>query len=141
MYKFFYFLSFILFFTGCELITIGTRQVNVSDNIFDYNQKSSIGTIFLFKIELDSNNVSAASDLIAKEDGTKYLAIERYEKYYDIFRMKRMMNNKVLTDYYVDSLANNKMKYDMEINYRKILSFTTIKINNLWFISEMGKYE
>ncbi len=141
MYRFFYFLSFILFFTGCELITIGTRQVNVSDNIFDYNQKSSIGTIFLFKIELDSNNVSAASDLIAKEDGTKYLAIERYEKYYDIFRMKRMMNNKVLTDYYVDSLANNKMKYDMEINYRKILSFTTIKINNLWFISEMGKYE
>jgi len=141
MFRIVYIFCFSILFTGCELITIGTKSETKVFDFFDYNQKSSLGAIYLFKTELDSNNVSAASDLIAQKDGTKLLAIERYEKYFDIYRIKRMITMNEITEVDADTLSSVKLKYNMEFGYRRLISFTALKIENSWFITEMGNYE
>lgn len=130
-----------LFNTGCELIVIGTRAIPETREIVEYNQKSALGTIYLFKAELDSNNVPAASNFIRKSDGDKYLAIERYERFYDIHRVRRMISSHEITDIKFDSFRNDMLVYKLEFNFRRKLYFNALKIDNDWYITDMGNYE
>ncbi|MBX3043582.1 MAG: hypothetical protein KIT33_03285 [Candidatus Kapabacteria bacterium] len=126
---------------GCELVVVGTRADFATQNYVEFNQKSALGAIYLFKAELDSNNVPAASQMIKQEDGMAYLAIERYEKFYDIHRIKRMISLAEITDIKADTLSSNQMRYNLEFNFRRKLFFNALKVENNWFITDMGNYE
>lgn len=125
-------------FYGCELIIIGTKSNVQIAEIVEYNQKTALGTIYLFKAELDSNNVPAASQLMKQSDGKSYLAIERYEKFYDIHRFRRIMAMSEITDISSEAISGDKMKYNLEFNFRKKLYFNALKVENNWYITEVG---
>lgn len=132
---------FSMVFTSCELIVIGTKTDTTLPEVIEYNQKSALGTIYLFKAELDSNNVPAASNMLKKPDGNTYLAIERYERFYDIHRFRRMISSREITDISSVVLSPDRMRYNLEFDFRRKLYFTASKIENTWFITEMGNHE
>jgi hypothetical protein len=129
---------FVVLLGSCELIVIGTPSYG--PRIVEIDQKSSIGAVYLFKAELDSNNIPAASQILANPDGRFYLAFEKYEMYYDIHRLQRILNNKSITNIFVDSLSSNKKKYKFEFNYLDTMAFTTRKINEDWYITDISNW-
>ena len=132
---------FSIYVSGCELIVIGTKADINMPELVSFDQNSALGAIYLFKAELDSNNVPAATQLIAKPEGTAYLALERYEKYFDIYRIKRMISSREITHINSDTLTGGRMKYNLEFDYLRKMYFTALKIENNWYITEMGSYE
>ncbi len=131
---------FTVLLNSCELIVIGTKTTPQVKEFVDYNQKTPLGTIYLFKAELDSNNISAASELLAASDG-RFLAYQRYEKFDEVSRFKRMMSLKEITDVEGDKISENLYKYKLEFDYRRTVTFVTNKISNNWFITDMEGYE
>ncbi len=127
--------------SSCELVVIGTRANIALPDRVEYNQKTALGAIYLFKAELDSNNVPAASQLLIKENGDTYLAIERYEKFYEINRFRRMMSSNEITDIKSEMEISNTIKYKIEFGFRRKVMFTALKIKNNWFITNMDSYE
>ncbi len=119
--------------TSCELIVIGTKR----QEIFEINQNSPIGTIFLFKAELDSSNIHAASQLLAHPNGMKYLAYEKYELFDDITRLKNIISHKPVTLVKADTISVNHCKVTVELDYLKTLQFTTSKLDDKWFITSI----
>jgi hypothetical protein len=134
-------LFLLLSLSSCELIVVGTRTQLVVPDKVEYNQNTALGTIYLFKAELDSNNVPAASQYLKKDNGDTYLAIERYEKFYEIHRIRRMISSSEITDIKSEMSIPNQMKYRIEFDFRRKLSFTTLKVKNYWFITDMDSYE
>ncbi len=117
--------------TACELITIGAKR----QEIIEISQRTPVGTIFLFKAELDSSNIPAATQLLAHPNGNKYLAYEKYELYDDIARLGYIISNKPVTHIKADSLSDNHCKVTVELDYLKTLHFTTAKLEDKWFIT------
>jgi hypothetical protein len=123
-------LLLLLFVAGCEIITIGKK----AEPTIDINQQSPIGAVYLFKAELDSNNITAASRLMADSNGKKYLAEDKYEMYSEIARLKNTIFRKPITKTITDSLKPDSYKVKLELDYIKIISFTTKRIDNDWYI-------
>lgn len=124
-----------LLIVSCEIITIGSPN-SAPIEVVNYNQNSSLGALYLFKTELDSNNIPAATQILAGIDGEILLAFEKYELYYDVYRMKRKIAKKPITKMYQDTLNDSRMKYTIEFDYLTNVTFTTEKISNFWFITE-----
>ncbi len=133
-----YLLVIILASTGCELITIGVKKAPTTRVVINLNQKTPEGVLLLLKAELDSNNVWGAAQIIANNNGDKYLAIEKYQKHYDIFRVKRIFGNYPFEIVKSDSLNANSRKLSFEINYMKKYTMTAEKIDDLWYIIDLG---
>lgn len=132
-------LALIIFFTGmalagCELIRIGTKPEERV--IIDATQHSPLGAVYLFKIELDNHNVPAATRLLADASGRHYLAIEKYDMYYEVARMKRIVSSRPVTYITKDTVSENIHKINMEIDYLKTFIFKTEKYNDLWYITD-----
>ena len=125
-------LSFV--FTSCEIITIGTPNAPKKE-VINVNQQSPLGAVYLFKTELDSNNVPAAAQILADSSGNLLLAIEKYERYFDVDRMKRKIGQKLITKIVRDSLAENDYRYNVEFDYLTNVTFTTSKIRDEWYIT------
>ena len=53
---------------SCEAFVIGQNASGQPP--VERSQKTSIGVAYLFKAEIDSNNVSAATDLMLHQSGT-----------------------------------------------------------------------
>lgn len=134
----FIFFSIILL-TSCELIVIGEKAPQRPE-VINYDQESAMGTIFLFKTELDSNNVPAASQLLARPDGSTYLAFEQYEMYFEVERVKRLLSSKPVTSFRSDTIAHGKQILDVEFDYLTHFQFTTTKIKNNWYIVNYKHY-
>ena len=115
---------------GCEVVTIGKK----ADPVIDINQQSPIGAVYLFKAELDSNNISAASRIMAEPNGNKILAQDKYDLYSEMSRLKNKFNKKPITSIASDSLQPDSYAVTMEYDYINTIKFTTLKINNDWFI-------
>lgn len=131
--KKFYILTFCcILFYGCEVFTIGGKRI-VKTQI-EANQKSPIGTVYLFKSELDSNNVPAAIRLMLRPSGYPYLALEKLELYDELSRIRRIINNKPITDFRSDSLTENSFKLNIEFDYLKTITFVTSKFDENWYI-------
>jgi hypothetical protein len=122
--------SFIL--SSCELIVIGTPKKET--RYIDISQRNAFGTILLFKTELDSNNVPAATDVLAKDITKKYLAIDKIEFYDEVNRIGRIISKKNITKYTTDTISKDLYRLNLEFNYRKQISFTTTKIDSSWYI-------
>ncbi len=126
-------LSFAL--TSCELYVIGN---NVPKPI-PINQSSSISVIYLFKTELDSNNIRGASQVLARPNGNYYLAIEKYEMFLEIDRIKRILANKSITDFRTDTLSPDIHRVIVQFDYITIVDFKTQKIDDNWYIVDYSE--
>jgi hypothetical protein len=124
-------LLLVMVLTGCELIIIGNER---KPKPIDVNQKSAIGAVLLFKLELDSNNIPAATGILASPQGRRFLAIEKYELYDEVARLGRKIANRNVTSLKTDTLSGSTYNIVLELNYSKSLSFTTSKINDNWYI-------
>lgn len=124
---------------GCEIFVIGTRQEFVPT--VNLTQDTPLGAVFLFKAELDSNNVPAAAQLLARHDGTRKYAIERYESYFDVARLKRLISMRPVTRVKIDTLSTSKFVYKIEYDYTKHVAYTTTEINKQWFIVDYNPYD
>ncbi len=123
---------FLIAFSGCEVFVIGTKHKQ--KELVDYNQKTPIGAVYLFKTELDSNNIPAATHILANPKGERYLAIEQYEMYDEIARINRLISLKPITAFTMDTLPDNSFRIDVEFDYLKSMGFTTQKIDDYWYI-------
>ncbi len=123
-------MSFLL--SSCELITLGGGSLR--QRLPDLDQNSAQGVVYLFKTELDSNNVYAALHVLSSDD-RPLLAIEKYDMQEEIARMGRMIAGKKITYMKIDTLSEVKHRIKTEFNYTKELTFTTVKIEDAWFIA------
>lgn len=121
--------------TGCELFTFGSKRAPV----IEVSQKSSIGAVLLFKAELDSNNTAAATEILAGKDGSKLLALEKYEMSDEIARISRIITRKPITRMKTDTLAPDSHRIHLELDYLKNITFSTARINSQWYITAISE--
>lgn len=133
MKKVFFIVFITVSFYGCELFKIGKEP---SVYIVEINQSTPLGTIYLFLVELDSNNVKAATRLIAQPSGKHLLAIDKYDLYDEMFRLRRVLNRMPVTYIIADTLSDNNHKIQIEFDYIRTYSFLTKKIKEDWYIVE-----
>jgi hypothetical protein len=115
---------------GCELFVIGTKK----EPVVEVNQNSALGAIYLFKAELDSNNIRAATEVFANPNGKPILAIEKYEMFDELDRIRRLIGSKPITLVETDSLSLSTLRVNMEFDYLRTVKFTTAKISDNWYI-------
>jgi hypothetical protein len=120
---------------GCELIEVGSRQ---NKGKIELNQNSPLGAIYLFKAELDNDNSMGAIQILRRDGGEQFLAVERIEIIDDLNRLKRTLQQEKVTFIEKDSLSPEKWKYTIEFDYHKKVAFTASKINNKWFITKIS---
>ncbi|MFC2130233.1 lipoprotein [Bacteroidota bacterium] len=118
--------------SGCELYIIGAKR----EKIIEINQQSSIGVVYLFKTELDSNNIRGATQILAQPSGNFYLAIEKYEMFEEMERMARIIGRKPITDFTTDTLSATNHKIVVHFDYITIVNFTAEKISDNWYITQ-----
>jgi hypothetical protein len=122
-----------IFLAGCEVFTIGSPAPVVE--VIDINQETPVGAVYLFKAELDSNNVPGASLVLADHNGRPYLAFERYEMYFEIDRIKRLTIGKPVTAVKTDTISSNTFRVNLELDYIWKFTAQTAKINDRWYIT------
>ncbi len=136
MNKYFLIILLCITLSSCELIVLSSKKKNKS---IELSQRTPVAAVFLFKSELDSNNIKAASELLLQSNGAPIIAIQKYELYDDLSRLKRIIGGKPVTAYSTDSLTPDNYKVKMEIDYLKLMTFTTLKVNNEWFITNYNE--
>lgn len=129
--------STLTFLFSCEMFVIGSPAPKKKTTII-IDRSTAVGTVCLFKIELDSNNIMAAANMLATAKGEMYLASERYELTYDLGRLQRLLAGKPITKIDTDSLSDSNYNLNVEFNNTLVFQFSTIKIRDEWFIT---KYE
>jgi hypothetical protein len=117
--------------SSCEIFTIGSPH---QKQHIDISQNSAIGAVYLFKTELDSQNVRAATRLLVPEAGASYLAIDKYEMYFEIARVGRLIASQPITEVIADTLSDHQHKINVQFDYLRTFTFTTEKIDSNWFI-------
>lgn len=132
MVKYTYILFIAILINSCELIVIGEEPI--AKEVINIAQDSPKGAVYLFKTELDSNNIAGATQLLAREDGSHYLALEKYEMYYEIDRIKRLLYGKPVTKMITDTISVNEYIFNIEFDYLTSFKFRTAKIKNNWYI-------
>ncbi|MFP4529435.1 MAG: hypothetical protein ACLFQX_12885 [Candidatus Kapaibacterium sp.] len=125
------FISMAFIFAGCELFVIGTPHKEPAPEI---NQNSALGAIYLFKAGLDSNNIRAATEIFANSDGSPVLAVEKYEMFDELDRMRRLIGSKPVTLVKTDSITRTTYDIRMEFDYLRTVLFTASKISDNWYI-------
>ncbi|GAB1430900.1 hypothetical protein MASR2M18_17340 [Ignavibacteria bacterium] len=123
----------VVLLAGCELFVFGTKR----SPIIEISQKSSLGAVLLFKAELDSNNTMAATEILAGKDGRKLLAIEKRDMVDEIARIGRLISKKPITRLFADTLTPDKHSVLLELNYLKKMTFSTLRINSAWYITDI----
>lgn len=132
MKNFLILLIIIPFLNGCELWVIGGGP---KTQVIPVNQQSSIGAIFLFKAELDSNNLRGASEILAQPTGDFFLAIEKYEMFEEIQRLARLISRKEITNFRTDTLNETNHKVIVNFDYVTEVSFNASRISDNWYIT------
>jgi hypothetical protein len=121
-----------LVLASCEMISISSR--NRISRSYELNQKTPVGVLLLFKVELDSNNIPAAAQFIARAEGTKLKAIEKYDLYSEIGQLQKIIYMKNVTHIKSDTISKNLQRIQLEFDYTRNVTFNTEKISDNWFI-------
>lgn len=121
---------------GCEIFTIGPD----APAVVPVNQESAVGSTYLFKAGLDSNNIYAVTQLLDNPDGKPMLGEDKYSYFADLERFTRVIANKPITNVITDSLSNDKIKVDLEFDYLKSITFTTERKDELWYITDYKEH-
>jgi hypothetical protein len=121
--------------SSCELIVI--KEPTKTRTVPERDQNSPQGVVFIFKAEIDSNNVQGAIKVMASDDERPLLAVEKLEMQEEIARLGRMITRREITSLHVDTLSPVRHRLRTEFGYLKELTFTTVRIDSLWFISKV----
>jgi len=121
--------------TACELFVIGSSATR--PQVIERSQRTSMGVAHLFKAELDSNNTTAATELMVHSSGRKLLAVEKYELADEIARWQRLMAGKPITKTLADTIAENRHRVVMTLDYIRSFSITTISVDDVWFVTRI----
>ncbi|MBU3741312.1 MAG: hypothetical protein FGM24_03390 [Candidatus Kapabacteria bacterium] len=120
---------------GCEVFVIGgTARAPV----VEISQRSAAGVVHLFKAELDSNNMAAATELIIHSSGRKLLAIEKYEMRDELARWRRLLVQKPITSFRIDTVETDVHDVDAVFDRIRHVSFSTRRVNDSWFITRIA---
>ena len=130
MRKAIYILAIAVIVAGCELFVIGSKKTPP----VSLDQTTPLGAVYLFKAELDSNNIPAATQILANPEGRIFLAYERYELYDEIARIGRILSKKPITKVITDSLKPTSYKFDIQFDYLDKFTFSTEMIDSAWYI-------
>ncbi len=122
---------------GCEVFTIKGKKIEIEKSI-EQTQTTPVGVATILINELNDNNVFAAAELMAKEDGTLYSASEKYSKSSELSRLKRFIANSEITQCIVDTLETD-YRVTFEFNYSKQAVFDTKLINNLYYVTKFSQ--
>lgn len=125
--------SFVL--TACELFVIGSSAPR--PQVIERSQRTSMGVTHLFKAELDSNNTTAATELMVHSSGRKLLAVEKYELADEMARWQKLMARKPITKTIADTLADNRHRVVITLDYIRSFSITTLSIDDAWFVTRI----
>jgi hypothetical protein len=120
---------------SCELIVI--KEATKTRTAPERDQNSPQGVVFIFKSEIDSNNVQGAIKVMASDDERPLLAVEKLEMQEEIARLGRMIARRDITALRVDTLSPVRQRLRTEFGYLKELTFTTVRVDSLWFISKI----
>ncbi|MES2766541.1 MAG: hypothetical protein V4642_11765 [Bacteroidota bacterium] len=134
IFQFIVFLSLSLVLNACEVFRIGAEPKPVP---LKADQNSPFGAVYLFKSELDTNNAPAATQILARPEGKKYLAIEKVEMYDEVARIGRLFNRLPITNVSTNVISGSEQSLKIEFDYFKTMTFSTVKIGENWFISEI----
>ena len=118
--------------TGCELFVIGKSSSEIP---IERNQRSALGVVYLWKAELDSSNLTAATELMRHPSGRHYLALERYELADDIRHWQGIIGKKPITSTKIDTVSKTHHVVHTKVDYIKDVTFNTISVGDVWYIS------
>ena len=104
-----------------------------------YSQKTPGDAVLLFKRDLDSNDVKAASRLLAHPNGRAYLAIEIYELRDEVARLQRVLGKSNVTALTYSDCSDRTCRVLIEINYLEKYLVQTSNIDGMWFITSIGE--
>lgn len=120
--------------TGCALFVVENAKQTV---VIERSQRSAQGVIYFFKEELDSNNVQAATELMAHASGRRLLAVERYEIQDDVERYRRMMSAMPITEMSADTLSATSQRVHVTMDYIRHFEFSTIRLDDSWYVASV----
>jgi hypothetical protein len=125
--------------TGCELIVLrnGTNVAKQAAPLAILDQNSAHGVVRLFVAELDSANLFGALRVLSNENRL-LLATEKQELQEEVARYMRIIGGRKITMLRADTLSDAKQRIRAELNYTKELTFTTVKLDSLWYIAEIA---
>jgi hypothetical protein len=121
---------------ACELIILSRSAPLQREQPAALDQRSAHGVVRLFVAELVNDNVYGAMRLYAGEE-RPLLAVEKLDLLEDVLRAKRIIGTRKITSLVSDTLSASKQRIRTEFDYTKELTFTTVKIDDEWFISAM----
>ena len=117
------------------IFTVGSKRPPVQE----INQRS-VGAVYLFKSELDSNNAPpAATEVLARPNGRQLLTIEKYELYDEMNRLRRLIAKEADYPhpyrYHIDDYAAREAQFD----YQKKNDLHHSKIADSRFIVDIAE--
>lgn len=121
--------------TGCELFVIGGGSPRT--RVIERNQQSAEGVVYLWKAELDTNNLTAVTELMRHPSGRKFLAVERYELADDLERWRVIMAGKPITSSAVDTLSPTAHTVRAKVDYIRDVTFATIQQDGKWYVANV----
>lgn len=123
----------LFFLASCELFKIGSGNTG----IITPTQENAIGAVYLFKAELDSGNLIGASELLIQKSGTHMIAKDRYATFPQLERIGHTIKGTDITYFTTDTLNANAYNIRCSFNYLHIITFSLLKSDKSWFISEI----
>jgi hypothetical protein len=119
---------------GCEAFVIGSSKPAV---IIERSQRSAVGVVHLFKAELDTGNITAATELMRNEDGKPFLALEKYEMQEEVARWMNRLDGKTITGTSTDTVNASSMVVHATLNHIMVIDVATLRIDSVWYITRL----
>jgi hypothetical protein len=129
--KYYLFIILILL-SSCELIVIGEIPQEVKT--ITISRSNPVGTVLLFKTELDSNNIAAATDFIATPTGHKIMAVNKLDYYTELPMLRNKLKNLEISNIYEQHLDGNLIRVNVEFGYIRNLICDTKKLDSFYYI-------
>ncbi len=105
--------------------------------VIERNQRTSVGVVYLWKAELDSNNLVALTELMRHASGRKLLATEKYDLADDLAHWQNVIGDKPITSSSVDTLSKTSHNVHATINKIRVVTFTTLFDTDAWYVSRV----
>lgn len=119
---------------SCAVFEVGGGR---RDPVIERNQLSSVGVVYLWKAEIDSNNLTAASELMRHRSGRSLLASERYDLTDDLKRWRTLLQNKPITSAVADTVNDSTHTIRTKMDYIRSVTFSTVKTQGKWWVAKV----
>lgn len=120
--------------SSCAVFEVGGGK---RDPVIERNQLSSVGVVYLWKAEIDSSNLTAASELMRHRSGRPLLASERYDLTDDLKRWKTLLQNKPITSAVADTVNDSTHTIRTKVDYIRNVTFSAVKTQGKWWVAKV----